>query len=370
MWQVRHHLLARIAQHCHVAWIGPAHHWRSLLRFDPALNAAEAKETTPASPRLDVRNAPWWLPRFHASPRLDTLSLKIRLRQARSALLQRGARQVLLYLWRPEFAPALGLVDHDLSCYHIDDEYSFSEDDTLSGVEVALLRDVDQVIIHSRTLLERKGRFNCHTAQIPNGVDYARYATPVAEPTELADIPRPRIGYSGWLKPQIDWELLRGLTARHANWSFVFVGPHHRHPHVEEHIAALSRLANVFFLGPRPTGALHAYAQNFDICVMPYLVNGYTKYIYPVKVHEYLATGNPVVSSRLANLTEFSDVLSFASDLDEWSSALSRALTTASDPQRRLRRQRTAERHDWNTLAAQVIAIFKSRLEEAAVRHV
>ena len=56
---------------------------------------------------------------------------------------------------------------------------------------------------------------NPHTTLVPHGVDYDRYATPVLEPTDIASIPRPRIGYSGFLKQQLNWPLLLQLAARH-----------------------------------------------------------------------------------------------------------------------------------------------------------
>ena len=74
-------------------------------------------------PGLQIHDAPRWLPHFHGSPRLDGLTLGVRLRAARAALLSKGVRRVVLYLWRPDYATALGLVPHDLSCYHMDDEY-------------------------------------------------------------------------------------------------------------------------------------------------------------------------------------------------------------------------------------------------------
>ncbi len=154
------------------------------------------------------------------------MTLGVRLRAARAALLSKGVRRVVLYLWRPDYATALGLVPHDLSCYHIDDEYSFSTTEVgAADEELTLIREVGQVFIHSNTLLAAKGGLNPHTAHVPNGVDYERYATPAAAPEDLARIPHPRIGYCGWLKPQLDWDLLLTLARTQKHMSFVFVGP-------------------------------------------------------------------------------------------------------------------------------------------------
>src|SRR5690606_2442454 len=146
-----------------------------------------------------------------------------RLARARRLLQRRGAKSIVLYIWRPEYEPALTLVAHDLSCYHIDDEYTFSTDDRpISAQEERLLRAVDQVFIHSDELVRKKGALNQNVTRVPNGVDYEAFARRVPEPADLRNIPHPRIGYAGWLKRQLDWDLLLELPRRHPTWSFVF----------------------------------------------------------------------------------------------------------------------------------------------------
>ena len=70
-----------------------------------------------------------------------------------------ACEQIVLYLWQPEFAAAIDLVEHDASCYHIDDEYSFSDVELPNPEqETKLIRRVDQVIVHSIRLMEKKER--------------------------------------------------------------------------------------------------------------------------------------------------------------------------------------------------------------------
>jgi glycosyltransferase involved in cell wall biosynthesis len=365
MWQARHHLLSRVAEQCHVAWMNPAHHWRSILR--PRAAAPSSDTEAPHCARLKICEAPLWLPRFYSQPRLNDMTLALRLRSARESLIRAGAKYIVLYVWRPEFAPALRLVRHHLSCYHIDDEYSFAASKVpMSASELFLLQQVGQVFIHSDTMLRAKGGINPHTSHIPNGVDYARYSVMVPEPDDLRAIPRPRIGYSGWLKPQINWRLLQALAERHSDWSFVFVGDQQRQPEVADNVARLRRLPNVHFLGGRPTAALHGYVQHFDVALMPYELNEYTHFIYPVKVHEYLAAGSPVVASPLPNLREFENVLTLADSVDEWSCAISTALMTGDNQRARQARQVVASRHDWSTLAGRVVSILQTRLQPGA----
>jgi len=128
----------------------------------------------------------------------------------------------------------------------------------------------------------------------------------------LARIPRPRIGYTGYIKKQLDWQLLRHLTAQHPKWHFVFVGPKSPHPEISTILEEVAGRPNVHFLGAKTTQELAAYPQHFDVCIMPYRVNDYTKYIYPLKLHEYLASGRPVVATPIRSLEEYCNVLTLA----------------------------------------------------------
>ena len=124
------------------------------------------------------------------------------------------------------------------------------------------------------------------TEYVPLGVSFAEYSRPLPVPRDLLAIPRPRIGYIGVLKKTLDWALLRHLSARHPEWNFVFLGPRAPHPEIHEPIRDLERRPNVHFLPARPTTELVPYPQHLDVCIMPYVLNPYARYGYPLKCHE------------------------------------------------------------------------------------
>ncbi len=356
-WNSRHHVLSRLARHFHVLWVNPAHEWRERPRTPAAAALAGA-------PGFDVYTAERWLPKLYRPRWLADAALRARLASARRRLVARGCRRIVLYLWQPSFGPALDLVPHELSCYHIDDEYSFStEPQPLDPSEVAVIRRVGQVFIHSPGLFERKGQLNPHTALVPNGVDYAAFATPTPEPADLAAVPHPRIGYAGWIKNQLDWPLLTELAMRHPEWSFVFVGGVNRHPEVVPYLELLGRRDNVRFLGAKSTAELATYPQHFDACVMPYAMNAYTDSIYPLKLHEYLASGRPVIGVPIRSLRSFSNVIALASGAEAWSAAIAAALDEGSVG--REARQAVAREHDWSRLVATIAHTMSERLESS-----
>lgn len=359
-WQPRHQVLTRLARHFNVAWVSPALSWRRRLA---AVVRPAASGETGADPGAGrgfhaLHSNEGW-PTVNHPEWLANALFDLRVRSARAALLRKGCERIVLYLWFPDFARALQSVPHDLSLYHIDDEYSWSETEhPVDPAERRLMERVDRVIIHSPGLLEKKGSINPRTISVPNGVDYRVYATPAAEPADLASIPHPRIGYAGVLKTQLDWQLLDALSAAHGKWSFVFVGPMKEVQHgLTSAIGGIFSRPNVHWLGARPVHALHAYQQHFDVCTMPYRRTAYTRYIYPLKLHESLATGRPTVGTRIRTLEDFADVVTLADTPAEWSAAITEALTPAANSAaRRDARQAVARRHDWNILVERIAA--------------
>src|SRR3984893_17857422 len=345
-WQPRHQILSRLAGYFQVVWMNHPHRWRSCFS---ALQhrLASSPEYPTRTAALQIYQPEPWLPILGRPARLSRLTSQQRLTRARELLRARGCSKLVLYIWRPDFASAIEEIQHDLSIYHIDDEYSFSSTETtISPVEHRLIESVTQIFIHSPALMRKKGRLNPNTKFVPNGVDYKLYSTPVPEPEDLRDIPRPRIGYVGMIKRVLDWDLLLELSASHAQWSFVFVGPI-VHPEIEGMIKLMSRRPNVYFLGEKPTDCLGSYPQHFDVCTMPYRLDDYTKYIYPLKMHEYLASGRPVVSAPICSVEEFSHVVGMASNHETWSRVIEHALSGQENaPARCAVRQRVAREHD------------------------
>ena len=360
-WMVRHHIMARLASYFHMVWVNPAHHWRDTLKSRPELSQTSDMAQYPGFAEYTPE---FWLPDFYRPGWLARFTLRQRLLQASRMLRDRGCRKIILYLWRPEFEPILGMISFDLSCYHLEDEYSFSRvERPIDPVEAQLLAAVDHVFILSPALYEKKGKINPQTTYLPGGVDFEAYSQSLAEPRDLAPIVHPRVGYVGSLKWQIDWDLLLKLTREHSEWSFVLVGPASPHPEIDGALQELRGRRNVHFLGGKPSTAMMAYPQHFDVCIMPYGDNDYTKYIYPLKLHEYLASGKPLVGTPIASLAPLGDVVLLPRSAEQWSSMLVQALSRAENTEeRRLARQNFARQHDWSNLTRQIAGTMARRL--------
>jgi len=351
VWMPRHRVMTGLARYFNVVWMDPPREWREWWLPNPP-RPQPINPDVPAEPGFHLYRPGRLLPLLYRPRPLATLTRKLRLWQAERRLRAAGASRTLLYLWRPEFAFALDLMPGVPSCYHIDDEYSFDDrDGPIPADEMRLLRSASQVIIHSPALLEKKGRFNPRTLFVPNGVDYRAYAAPAPEPADMRPVPHPRAGYVGVLKRQLDFALLLTLAQRHADWSFVFVGPRRAVAEKAPLVDQLERLPNVYFLGGKAVEQLPAYTQHLDVAMMCYEVTDYTNFIYPLKLHEYLASGRPVVGAPIRTLRDFERVVTLARTPDEWSAALTANLAaTANAPAAIEARRAVARDHDWDHL--------------------
>src|SRR5215475_787155 len=155
-WQPRHQVLTRLSRYYHVVWINPAQDFWRRLKRRPETNELSAQQHS----SFTIYNPEAWLPVVYRPLFLGDLTFQQRLKHA-SDLLPPRVRKRVLSIWRPDFANALEMANFDVSCYHIDDEYSFSAVQLpIQDSESRLLSNVTQVFVHSPTLMERKGRFN------------------------------------------------------------------------------------------------------------------------------------------------------------------------------------------------------------------
>ena len=384
-WQSRHHILHGLSKHYKVLWVSPPTYWEtvrtgkghsltsgrglrkisdSLWAYAPLIPADYKQRYTGGGAGGWRGIVTWCFRKYH------DLWKRAYAARVRHLLHQMDIERVILYLWRPEYSWSKGRFSESLTCYHIDDEYGFdtTRDAPISDTEMTLLRQSDLVFIHSKTLMAKKGSINPNTYYMPNGVDFEHFRRVVEEqreePDDLKQISAPRIGYVGYLKRHLDLPLLLAIARQRRDWSIVLIGPV-RQDHVEimDDIAQLEQQPNVYFLGRKPYSELPAYIKGFDVGLMNYRQTPYTKYIYPVKLHEYLACGKPVVATPLENLREFSHVLQFAETLNDWVRKIEAGLV---ETDARLVEQRVsvAGENSWTARTDKIVALFDAALRE------
>jgi teichuronic acid biosynthesis glycosyltransferase TuaH len=149
----------------------------------------------------------------------------------------------------------------------------------------------------------------------------------------------------------------------------VFVGKALDQPELPETLARIGALTNVHFLGGKSSRELSAYPQHFDVCMLPYCVDDYTKYIDPLKLSEYMASGRPAIGTPILPLREVSNLVTIAGSPAEWRQAISASLLPAANaPEERAKRQGWARTRTWDALVETILARVERRLGPAPSR--
>jgi glycosyltransferase involved in cell wall biosynthesis len=226
-----------------------------------------------------------------------------------------------------------------------------------------IVRQADVVFAVSEGLTRRARALNNHVYRAPNATDWdvigaASQSDGPAAP-ELASLRRPIIGYTGQVADKMDYGLIRAIAEARPDWSFVFIGKVWSSRRTE--VEALAELSNICFLGFRPYEQLPAYLRGFDVCIIPHLVNRLTRSMNPIKLFDYLATGKPIVSTSVAGVGEFADVVRVADGPEEFVAALE--ATLVEDGALAAQRLLYAQANTWPVRAEQMWRVIANALE-------
>jgi len=249
----------------------------------------------------------------YSSESLVALNRKILVRQIRRSMRRLGFENVVNMI----FNPAAGLIaghlgESELIYYCVDEYTAFTGVATgLKEIEEDLFRRSDVVIVSAEKLLESKAQFNSRTHLIRHGTDWQHFRKAIdgklALPADVADLPRPIIGFHGLIADWVDLELVTKIAEQFATGSVVLVGKHTIE--AETKVSELKNVPNVHILGRKPYGELPAYCAAFDVAINPFVINELTLAANPLKVREYLAAGLPVVSTDIPEVRVLKDVL-------------------------------------------------------------
>ena len=182
----------------------------------------------------------------------------------------------------------------------------------IGPLEERLLGRVDAVVATAEALTQSKRPRSGEVHYLPQGVNFEHFATPRPVPLEMASLPRPIVGFAGGISECCNLELIDRIAATYSGGSVVLVGPV---TIPAERLEAIRR-PNVHLLGPRPYADLPGYVQAFDVGIIPYLLNDWTRAVDPLKLLEYLAAGLPVVTTPLPEAEKYRSAILVANGGD------------------------------------------------------
>ena len=286
----------------------------------------------------------------------------------------RAARRLhaprVAWLYDPRATWAIGGVGDAISVYDCVDDYAQQTGNDRSRRLVAkadgrAAAGVDLVFTTTRALRDRHLEANPATYLVGNVGDFAHFAAGAdassARP-DLRDLPKPVLGFAGNILPgKLDPRLLETLADHFSRGTVVLAGP--VDAGLAASVARLSARPNVASLGPVPYEELPRVVASFDVALIPYETNDYTRNVFPLKLFEYLAAGKPVVATGLPELEGMEPDVVVASE-GELVAATTAALALVA-PADVQRRQALAARNTWETRTERLLALAAETLEGA-----
>ncbi len=274
----------------------------------------------------------------------------------------------VLWIYDPRGVEAVGSLGEALAAYDCVDDYA--EQAGPGERRKALVAAADRaaaerariVFATTRPLFERHAAVNPRTHLVPNVGDFAHFSRAAdrstAEP-ELLAAPRPVLGFAGNLEPtKVDFDVLDGLARAFPGGTLVVVGP--AQGSARERMERLATLPNVRWLGLRSYNALPRAVAAFDVALIPYLTNEYTRSCFPLKLYEYLAAGKHVVATGLPELAGLEPHVVVA----EGAEAAIEAVRAALERGDRGREERVAlaARNTWETRTSRLLELVEGEL--------
>ncbi len=250
-------------------------------------------------------------------PQLDVISERL----AASLGKEFGeAAEVIVFKSWPRNAGLLERIPYQKLVYeYIDDIslfYYYSED--MKKKHYELIRHADLTVCTSRALYEDALPLAKKAILSPNAGDYSFFhnnkncppAPGLAEKTAGYECV---VGYYGCLAEWFDYDLVLEVACRKPNWCFLLVGYC-----FDGTVSRLREagLENIILYPAQPYAKLPSFVAAFDIQCIPFVINDITNATSPVKLFEYMATGKPILTSKLPECLRYRSVATYSGSDD------------------------------------------------------
>jgi glycosyltransferase involved in cell wall biosynthesis len=286
--------------------------------------------------------------------------------------LERGHEPRVLYFWHPELHPYVRLLKPDLTIYHVYDRIAEYHESQFAGQPLYRAfhnscKLADLVVVGSSQQADIVP--DNQPEIVPNGVAFDWYDRQLPQPADVAEIPRPRIGYCGTISQKLDFAWFESLASR-GRFHLVLIGPlGNLGAEGADDFQRLRSLSNVHYLGAKSATEVPAYIKSFDVGLMNYRRGLHCEAGSPLKLYEYAAAGLPMVAAR----TEFldaqpglADMVHFVDGPDDAVEAVERALRDERDVESIERRRAFARENSWQERARRILELAVAKLQGTA----
>lgn len=261
--------------------------------------------------------------------------------------------QKVVLLYHPYQIKYAKIFNENITIYECYDDYSASIviPDLIKNIidifENKLTRISEMIIVTSKQLLENKFHNNSKVFHHPNGVDVDYFHL---DRSMNHNSNNSVIGVLGEITEKTDIDLLLDLARLRSDLIFYIIGKNKlKNKNDSLLFNILIGLDNVKYFGWVSSDQLMGICQSFDAALIPYKIgNKLAMKAFPNKLFEYLAMGLPVVSTKISELFNYSDLVEFANDAEGFGIAISKLIRTDNFEKIEKRRE-IAQQNSWRS---------------------
>lgn len=222
-----------------------------------------------------------------------------------------ASSSLISWTYHPFILGVIDKLESNKVIYHCVDDLSQIPDideSNFKNHEEELLRRCNHVFVTTKSLEKRCSILNDSVYYHSNVVDFEHFSQPALLESSNLDLiassTRKKVIYHGVLSDfKVDFKLLCDVARICNNVDFYILGQE-REGQKNKDFEELKSLKNVQHLGYISYSELPGYLKYMDVGILPTLKNDYTVSMFPMKFYEYVASGLPVVSTKL-DFTEY-----------------------------------------------------------------
>lgn len=262
--------------------------------------------------------------------------------------------QRVVWVTLPSAIDYLDITDADFVIYYCCDDFS-----GLAGVDHDIIPKKESQLIKRADLIfttsdELYTKFKTEkTYMLPHGV----HETFFSVKNKKMNKKNKKIGFYGGIDTRLDYELIKDIINSDPSLTLEMIG--HIDPKIDSKIFEHPRIKHIPALKHE---LLVKKINNWDVLLLPFLHNEYSKHCNPLKLREYLATGKPVISTDIPAVREYQSFIEIKEGLQNWINGLNKIYQyTESDlKEREYKIKEILFKETWKERAKQAISDIKN----------
>ena len=288
-------------------------------------------------------------------------------------------RPLALAISYPHYLYLRDLLKPSSLLYYNMDDYGFywsAREEAIRRLERLTVQQADLSVFCAKVRAdewqEKEPEASDRIVHLPHGAPGSAIAPaprprPGPAPDDLADRPRPYLGFVGSLEDRLDWTLVARVADAFPGGTVVLIGREPAPAKADwyaEYRAAVAR-PNVVRMGWKTQDEIARYNAAFDVCLIPYDVeHPFNRVACPTKLMDYMATSRPVVSTALPECRLHDRLFAIAESHEEFIAAITSIVDRGSDDGLAAERWQFARDWTWERAAAELLRRFRGAIDK------